>query len=257
MGPIIGAAAIGAGMDILGGILGANSAKDQLREQQKFYAEMRRTQYQATVKDLKAAGLNPMMLYSGSGLSQGANVSGPSQADSINKAASGVSAKAAQAPLLSAQLAQMNSARALTDAQTEGQKIDNFIRETTYTGENYLPGLKIKPNMIIPGGLDLPAGLDPHMKGRRNATQQAADIMSRVETINQIKALTGQAATQQQVNQTMAALNKVRQEAEHLGLEEKKADAEFWRQYGNWAKNLEGAGLLVKVIEGVFRVLKR
>jgi len=70
----IAAAAIPAAMSYIGG-KEANAANAQMASNQMDFQErMRQTQYQTTVADLKAAGLNPMLAYTqgGAGTPQGA-----------------------------------------------------------------------------------------------------------------------------------------------------------------------------------------
>lgn len=73
----------------------ANKANAQMAQKQMDFQErMRATQYQTTVKDLEAAGLNPMLAYSqgGAGTPVGAtatmqNVAGPAVDNAISSAA--------------------------------------------------------------------------------------------------------------------------------------------------------------------------
>ena len=60
-------ALIAAGGDLLGGLLGASSAKSRQEDAQAFSAEQFASRYQTTVKDMQAAGLNPMLAYSQGG----------------------------------------------------------------------------------------------------------------------------------------------------------------------------------------------
>lgn len=64
---------LGAGVSALGGFLGqqqANSASsDAANQQMQFQQSMSNTSYQRAVKDMEAAGLNPMLAYSQGGAS--------------------------------------------------------------------------------------------------------------------------------------------------------------------------------------------
>lgn len=56
-------AAIGAAGSLLGGVLANKSREEQAEKQMAFQREMRQSAYQDAVKDMRKAGLNPMLAY--------------------------------------------------------------------------------------------------------------------------------------------------------------------------------------------------
>lgn len=66
---------IATGGSLVGGLLSNGQRSDSANAQMAFQAEQSSTAYQRAVKDLQAAGLNPMLAYSQGGASSGAGAS--------------------------------------------------------------------------------------------------------------------------------------------------------------------------------------
>jgi hypothetical protein len=62
-----GGAALSGAASLIGGAMANAQSVQSAREQMQFQERMRDTQYQAAVKDLQKAGLNPMLAYSNGG----------------------------------------------------------------------------------------------------------------------------------------------------------------------------------------------
>jgi len=63
------AALIGTGVDFVGGLITGHSAKAAAKDQRRFQRRMSNTAYVRAVRDMKHAGLNPMLAYSQGGAS--------------------------------------------------------------------------------------------------------------------------------------------------------------------------------------------
>jgi len=181
-GTIIGAG-IGAAASLIGGNK-QNAANAQMAQNQMDFQErMRSTQYQTTVADLKAAGLNPMLAYSqgGAGTPVGATAQmGNPLGEAGNSAREAAMAYAnyrqimSQNELTQAQSVQSIAATNLQDqqAKTEAEK-QAFIREEAARERAKMPGYnkfgRLTDSQI--GNYDASARL-----ARANSARQEAEL---------------------------------------------------------------------------------
>jgi len=120
-------AGIGAASSLIGGQQQNAANQAMAQSQMDFQERMRQTQYQTTVADLKAAGLNPMLAYSqgGAGTPQGATAQ---MGNPLGEAGN----SAREAAMAVAQFNQLRTQNILTQEQAEATAADaNLKRDTS------------------------------------------------------------------------------------------------------------------------------
>lgn len=120
--PITGAL-IAAGGSFITGMLNNSAASSRQEDAQNFSAEQYANRYQTTVKDMRAAGLNPMLAYS-----QGAG-NAPTSAAASSAGMPDIGSSFTQGGLASAQRAQMQAQTKVSEETAEGIALDNSIKK--------------------------------------------------------------------------------------------------------------------------------
>lgn len=130
MDPITGAALIGVGGNLLGGLMGSSAQKKanktnlELQQRQLSWQEkMANSEWQRGIADMKAAGMNPMLAFSQGGAST-PNVSAATAqpVDALARSVSSAGEKAAQTIALQQQ--QANTKLILEQARKAGSEAD-------------------------------------------------------------------------------------------------------------------------------------
>lgn len=169
MDPILGGALIGGAANLIGGLMGQSSQQSanqsnqaSAREQMTFQKEMSDTAYQRSMKDMRLAGLNPMLAFSQGGASSPAGASATSQATDFSDAAGGVANAArdvinqrrerklmeSQVDLQSAQAAAAASQQKLNQASAKRAEADTKLLEADLPAIQSRNRLDIKRNAI-------------------------------------------------------------------------------------------------------------
>lgn len=155
-------------------------AQKRQDDAQDFSAQQFATRYQTTVKDMAAAGLNPMLAYS----SVGASAPSSSAASAGNSFSSGYAAyqqnKLAQ-EVTTAQVAKMESEKALVDEQKENLALDTAIK-----AKYGLSRAEAELNNVLSA-----TGLNLEMQGKviTEAEKASQEILNLKTTRDQVVAL--------------------------------------------------------------------
>lgn len=133
----IGAAIAGAA-GLVGGVMKNQGSVAQSDRQRTWESEMRDTQYQTAVRDMKAAGLNPMLAYSqggagtpASGMAQIEDVVSPAVNSAVSTYQAGIAAQQQKQQIeqSKAQTELIQAQAAATNATADNTRIDTVMKQ--------------------------------------------------------------------------------------------------------------------------------
>lgn len=237
---------LSAGLGLLGGGRQNSAAAAQSQAQMDFQERMSGTSYQRSVKDLQAAGLNPMLAYSNGGASTPAGAQAPVQ-NTIASATQN-SAQAAQIENVRADTINKTSTAALIDAQTKKTQAETpqVIQNTAESAQrttNLQQDLKnLEENLEVLKS----------QKGLNIANTELAQQLKTVQTIQ--KALMESQISKQDAE---AALTRVLTNLRSLDIPGARNSADFENRMGETLRAGGAAGTAAKAIGGIMELIKR
>lgn len=167
MEPITTAALIGGGIAAGQGLISSAFNAHQSKKQMEFQERMSNTAHQREIKDLKAAGLNPILSAKLGGSSTPQGASAQAQAPDIAQASTSRMVAKGQLALQDAQVSDLNSAKALKDAQAT---------DIWYTQEERLRNLQATYQQIM-------SQSSLTQDQRRKVQSEIAEIGARIDQI--------------------------------------------------------------------------
>lgn len=171
-GALIGAG-IGAFTDFIGGQSSAKENKILQKNAYLYARQMRQSQYQDTVKDMRKAGINPMMLAAGGALSQGMSTASGT-AGQVGEGIQKAGSRFSEGLMMKAQLQQMASATQLNQSLNE-KTIQEAAKIHTETYSEGLRGSILSQQEAVEG-MRLTTLIEGMVKNNMLSQAQAEEI---------------------------------------------------------------------------------
>lgn len=237
MGPLVGAALVGGAAQLIGsGISSAGQAKANkmnlkiAREQMAFQERMRNSEWQAGVKDMQLAGLNPALAYEKGGASSPAGASAR-----MENTMAGLGDTVSQVSSIALQSAQARKTTA----------------EAKYVEAETLARIALLKGQLQQTGMNTARAVQDLRFNEETFGQRSAGIMYDTR-LKQLEAQYGQDTLDPRV--AAAGLSNEFLRAQTAGQkyqnQEAKVDADFWRNIGSLPDWVNGALQLIRLFKG-------